>query len=97
MTAYRWKKRAGSVFCTVVIKGARYYLYAATAPDCQGENFWAVRLEEEFGHVITANFAPSLGHARARAEFYAERWAENVWGVYLGDGNNSADRPNLAG
>ncbi|TCQ07672.1 hypothetical protein C8J34_104133 [Rhizobium sp. PP-F2F-G36] len=97
MTAYRWKTKDGNTSCNVVIKGSRYHLYTAVAPGRQGEAFWAVRLGGEWGQLIAANFAPSLGHARARAEFYAERWAENVWGLYLGDGNNSADRHDLAG
>lgn len=97
MTGYRWIAKERSASCDVMIKDSAYHLYLAVAPDRQGEAFWAVRVGGQWGRVIASNFAPSRGHARARAEFYAERWAESEWGLYLGDGNKSADRPHLAG
>jgi hypothetical protein len=97
MTVFRWKTKDGNTSCIVLIRGRRFHLYTAVVPGRQGEAVWGVRLGDEWGRLIAANFAPSLGHARARAEFYTERWAKNEWSLYLGDGNNSANRPHLVG
>lgn len=97
MTRFRWINKERSASCAVKIKGSAYHLYVAVAPDRQGEAIWSVRMGGQWGRLIASGFAPALDPARARAEFYAARWAGNEWGLYFGDPENFAKEPDLAG